>query len=161
MADTTTTVDTQDSTDTDPATSASETTSIQRKDGQIVITKTDEAGHHKTVTISSPDTVPFFSAHREHSGLPAWVAVIAIVMIASIIKTAIRSKNGDERRWMWGRWGNMARPDPEAERKIDLLAGENERLRGQVSRLEERVAVLERIVTDPAKRIEAEIEALR
>lgn len=42
-----------------------------------------------------------------------------------------------------------------------LLSNENEKLTGQVSRLEERLAVLERIATDPATRTAAEIEALR
>jgi hypothetical protein len=49
----------------------------------------------------------------------------------------------------------------EAERKIELLSGENEGLKGQVSRLEERIAVLERIATDPAERTAREIESLR
>ena len=38
---------------------------------------------------------------------------------------------------------------------------ENERLTGQIRRLEERIAVLERIATDPAERTAREIEALR
>ena len=47
------------------------------------------------------------------------------------------------------------------QRQIMLLSNENEKLTGQVSRLEERIAVLERIATDPATRTAAEIEALR
>ena len=47
------------------------------------------------------------------------------------------------------------------ERRIALLTSENERLTGKVDRLEERLAVLERIATDPATRTYAEIEALR
>ena len=46
-------------------------------------------------------------------------------------------------------------------RRVALLTGENERLNGQVSRLEERIAVLERIVTDPAERTARDIDALR
>jgi len=49
----------------------------------------------------------------------------------------------------------------EAERKIMLLSTENERLTGQISRLEDRIAVLERIATDPAERTAREIDALR
>jgi hypothetical protein len=41
------------------------------------------------------------------------------------------------------------------------MATENDRLKGQVSRLEERIAVLERIATDPAERTAREIEQLR
>jgi hypothetical protein len=49
----------------------------------------------------------------------------------------------------------------EAERKVQQLSAENDRLTGQVSRLEARIAVLERIATDPAERVSREIEALR
>jgi hypothetical protein len=48
-----------------------------------------------------------------------------------------------------------------ARRKIDLLTTENDGLKGQVSRLEERISVLERIATDPAQRVAREIENLR
>ena len=41
------------------------------------------------------------------------------------------------------------------------MVDENERLVGQVSRLEERIAVLERIATDPAERTAREIDRLR
>ena len=41
------------------------------------------------------------------------------------------------------------------------LERENERLRRDVERLEERLAVLERIATDPAERTAREIEKLR
>ncbi len=46
-------------------------------------------------------------------------------------------------------------------RKIELLTNENDRLKGQIGRLEERIAVLERIATDPAERTAREIEQLR
>lgn len=48
-----------------------------------------------------------------------------------------------------------------AKRKIDLLTGENARQAGQITRLEERLRVLERIATDPAERTAREIDALR
>lgn len=41
------------------------------------------------------------------------------------------------------------------------LASENETLRKTVTRLEDRIAVLERIATDPAERTAREIESLR
>jgi len=50
---------------------------------------------------------------------------------------------------------------PDAQRKIELLSTENHRLTGQIHRLEERIAVLERIATDPAERTAREIDALR
>jgi len=51
--------------------------------------------------------------------------------------------------------------EDDGERKFQLLASENERMVGQISRLEERIAVLERIVTDPAQHIASQIDALR
>ena len=49
----------------------------------------------------------------------------------------------------------------EDRQMVKLLEAENGKLLGQVSRLEERIAVLERIATDPAARTAREIEALR
>lgn len=86
------------------------------------------------------------------------LAIIAIVTCGSLVRMSIRAKHGyvpDD--------ADQARPrsDLVAERRIALLATENEKLHGQVSRLEERIAVLERIATDPAERISRDIEALR
>lgn len=52
--------------------------------------------------------------------------------------------------------GNAAQAQENA-----ALARENEALRRNVQRLEERMAVLERIATDPAERTAREIESLR
>ncbi len=60
-----------------------------------------------------------------------------------------------------GQGNTVHRTEPDAGRKIDLLAGENEKLTARISRLEERIAVLERIATDPAARTVREIDALR
>jgi hypothetical protein len=54
-----------------------------------------------------------------------------------------------------------AAADLPAVRENAQLAHENEGLRLTVSRLEERIAVLERIATDPAERTAREIERLR
>jgi hypothetical protein len=87
------------------------------------------------------------------------VAIVAISMAAWIINNWIRARHGYSISDDWGR--NIGREDPEAKRTIHLLTGENEKLAGQVSRLEERIAVLERIATDPATRTAREIDALR
>ena len=64
-------------------------------------------------------------------------------------------------------WMRTRRPAPKpgeelaAARQVELLSSENAGLKGQVSRLEERIAVLERIATDPADRTAREIEQLR
>lgn len=73
------------------------------------------------------------------------VAIVFITAVASIV----RAKMGIRR----DRHGNdiaVPRRDPDADR-----------LREELRTLKERVAVLERIATDKAHRLETEIEALR
>ncbi len=87
------------------------------------------------------------------------IAIIAISTVGWVINNWIRAKHGYALEDEWT--GKTHRGDPDGERKLQLLSTENERLTGQVSRLEERIAVLERIATDPAERTAREIEALR
>lgn len=91
------------------------------------------------------------------------VLIVAAVMASKAFQTWVRAKHGypieDESRGRRSRRNGES--ELEAERKITLLSSENERLTGQISRLEERIAVLERIVTDPAERTAREIDALR
>ena len=84
------------------------------------------------------------------------VPIVAILTGAWITVTIMRLRHGRS-------------PDGQANRESSisgardnaLLAHENERLRLTVGRLEERLAVLERIATDPAERTAREIEQLR
>ncbi len=93
-------------------------------------------------------------------GGPAFViAIIAVCTGGWLISTWIRAKHGYPIENEWG--GSVTRNDPEAERKVGLLTSENEKLHGKVTRLEERIAVLERIATDPAARTAREIDELR
>ena len=88
------------------------------------------------------------------------IAIIAISTIGWVMSSWIRAKHGYP---LENEWGGMTGNglDSSDQRKISLLSTENERLTGQISRLEERIAVLERIVTDPAERTARDIEALR
>lgn len=45
--------------------------------------------------------------------------------------------------------------------RVEQLTGENAALRGEVGQLHARIAVLERIATDPGERTAREIESLR
>lgn len=93
-------------------------------------------------------------------GGPVFVlTIIAMSYGAWMVTSWIRAKHGYPLESSWG--GPVSRADPEAERKIALLTSENDKLHGQVSRLEERIAVLERIATDAPSRLTAEIEKLR
>ncbi|HPV67114.1 MAG TPA: hypothetical protein PLU56_02400 [Sphingorhabdus lacus] len=91
--------------------------------------------------------------------------IVAIVMICTagwIINNWIRAKYGYPLEDEWG--GKTALTDgdyPEAERQISLLSNENATLNNKIGNLEERIAVLERIVTDKAGRLSEEIEKLR
>jgi hypothetical protein len=87
------------------------------------------------------------------------LAIIAMSMIAWVLTTAIRAKHGYPVEGEWG--GSVTKQEPEATRKIELLTSENDKLHGQVGRLEERITVLERIATDAPSRLTAEIEKLR
>ncbi len=87
------------------------------------------------------------------------VAIIAISTFGWVMTSWIRAKHGYPLENEWT--GTTDKKDPAAERKIELLSSENERLTGQISRLEERIAVLERIATDPAERTAREIDSLR
>ena len=95
-----------------------------------------------------------------HWGGPSFVlAIIAISTIGWVITTWIRATNGYPVTDDWG--GKSHRGDLAGERRVQLLASESERLVSQVGRLEERIAVLERIATDPAERTARAIDALR
>lgn len=84
------------------------------------------------------------------------LAIIAMSYIAWIITTYVRTKHGYP---IENEWGDMVAPkDSEANAR---LTQENAQLKADVGRLEERLKVLERIATDPSKRLEDEIERLR
>jgi hypothetical protein len=93
------------------------------------------------------------------------VGVVGAVSARHAFTTWVKAKHGyplddDKGRSRRNRRAGAGN-DIEAERKIMLLTNENDKLTGQVGRLEERIAVLERIATDPAERTAREIEALR
>ena len=87
------------------------------------------------------------------------IALIAITTIGWVLNNWVRARHGYAPSDDWG--NTTPKPDPAAERRVELLTNENERLTGQVGRLEERIAVLERIVTDPAERTARAIDGLR
>jgi len=88
------------------------------------------------------------------------LAIIAMSFISWIVTTAIRARHGYPIEDEWGR-----RVDRESEaeltRRNAALEAENASLRTQVGKVEQRLAVLERIATDAPARLTAEIEKLR
>ena len=83
------------------------------------------------------------------------VAAITVGPLAWVANNWVRARHGFEPE------SDRMEKDVATERKIELLSSENERKDGQISRLEERIAVLERIATDPGARVAREIEDLR
>jgi len=94
------------------------------------------------------------------------VGIVTAVSASHAFRTWVRARHGyplDDDRGGRRRHGAhpLAGDTIGADRSVALLEAENERLTGKVGRLEERIAVLERIATDPAVRTAREIEALR
>ena len=85
----------------------------------------------------------------------ALIPVVAIMASACVIIAILHFSH--ERAKLNRRMSDTA----EGSRENAQLASENEMLRRTVGRLEERLAVLERIATDPAERTAREIESLR
>jgi hypothetical protein len=79
------------------------------------------------------------------------VLMTGMVLVAALIFAWMRTRGQVK----------VAAGSLEATRQVELLSNENAGLKGQVGRLEERIAVLERIATDPADRTAREIDQLR
>jgi hypothetical protein len=94
-------------------------------------------------------------------GGPAFIiAIIALSTFGWLASTWIRARYGYPIENEWSGTAHKGE-NPEAARKVALLSEENERLTGKITRLEERIATLERIATDPSERTAREIEKLR
>lgn len=91
----------------------------------------------------------------------AWfiIAIIAITTIGWVVTTAIRARNGYPIENEWG--GTTTRAETPAVEATRALQAENDRLKTQVGKLEERIRVLERIATDPSRQLADQIEKLR
>lgn len=139
-------------------------TATSSGDAPSTITSTDANGH-KTVTVVSTSGEGHHHGYwSESGGFHSWMGIFVLVILAGIIKTAIRARHGDTRTNRQRRRDERAGIGfvaAAANRENEALAEENAKLRAQASRMEERIAVLERIVTDPAKRVSDEIDALR
>lgn len=95
-------------------------------------------------------------------GGPAFVlAIIAISTAGWVITTAIRARHGYPVENEWRGLAHRNDLGADVRRQVELIVQENEALRGQLTRLQDRVAVLERLATDPANRLDREIEQLR
>jgi hypothetical protein len=94
----------------------------------------------------------------------AMVPVIALVgslgVIGWVLTTWMRIKHGYPLESSWGKTIYPQRND-EAVERIKLLSQENAQLRAELGSIKDRLANVERIVTDSGVRLSHEIEALR
>jgi hypothetical protein len=89
------------------------------------------------------------------------VAVITIVGVGGwVFTTWLRIKNGYPLESSWGK-PIYPKTDDEAIERIKLLTSENAQLRAELGSVKDRLATVERIVTDDSHRLTQEIEELR
>ncbi len=94
----------------------------------------------------------------------SFAPVAALVGLAGVLgwvfTTWMRVKHGYP---LDGAWGQAVYPknDNEMVERIKLLSGENAQLRAELGSIKDRLANVERIVTDESHRLSHEIDALR
>ena len=89
------------------------------------------------------------------------IAILGVLAIGGwILTTWLRIKHGYP---LDGAWGQAVYPktDQEAMERIKLLSTENAQLRAELGSVKDRLATVERIVTDDSHRLTQEIESLR
>jgi predicted metal-binding membrane protein len=89
------------------------------------------------------------------------VGILGVLAIAGwIFTTWLRIKHGYP---LDGAWGQAIYPKSadEAMERIKLLSSENAQLRAELGSVKDRLATIERIVTDDSHRLTQEIESLR
>ncbi len=93
-------------------------------------------------------------------GLPAVLAIVAVAVGGWVITTWLRIKNGYP---LDGAWGQAMYPknSDETTERVKLLSQENAQLRAELGSIKDRLANVERIVTDEAHGLNREIEMLR
>jgi hypothetical protein len=90
-----------------------------------------------------------------------FIAIMASLGIGGwVLTTWLRIKNGYP---LDGAWGQAIYPknSDEAMERIKLLSSENAQLRAELGSVKDRLANVERIVTDDSHRLTQEIDALR
>jgi predicted metal-binding membrane protein len=91
---------------------------------------------------------------------PVIAIIVAVAVGGWVITTWMRIKHGYP---LDGAWGQAVYPknDDAAMERIKLLSQENAQLKAELGSLKDRMANVERIVTDDGHRLTQEIEALR
>lgn len=95
------------------------------------------------------------------SSLFPFIALIVSIAIGGwVLTTWMRIKNGYP---LDGAWGQAVYPkkDEEIIERVKLISSENAQLRAELGSVKDRLATVERIVTDDSHRLTQEIDALR
>ena len=88
------------------------------------------------------------------------IAIIAVLAIAGwVFTTWLRVRHGYPLETSWGK-AIYPKTSDEAMERIKLLSSENAQLRAELGSIKDRLANVERIVTDDSHRLTQEIEAL-
>ena len=89
------------------------------------------------------------------------LAIVGLAAVAGWVFTIwLRIKNGYPLDGVWGQ-AVYPKTSNEAMERIKLLSGENAQLRAEIGAMKDRLATVERIVTDDSHRLTQEIESLR
>ncbi len=92
---------------------------------------------------------------------PQVIAIVGVAgMIGWVATTWIRVRHGYPLENSWGK-AIYPKTDNEAKERVSLLTQENAQLRAEVGSMKDRLAVVERIVTDSGYGLTHEIERLR
>ena len=91
--------------------------------------------------------------------LPYIAAIVSISVGGWVLTTWLRIKNGYP---LESSWGQPIHPttDREAAERIKLLTSENAQLRAEIGSVKDRLATIERIVTDEPSKLAREIDQL-
>ena len=91
---------------------------------------------------------------------PFIATIVAIAIGGWVITTWLRIKHGYP---LDGAWGQALHPSgaKEAVERVKLLTQENAQLRAEIGSIKDRLANVERIVTDDSTRLAREIDALQ
>ncbi|ASK87658.1 hypothetical protein [Sphingorhabdus sp. SMR4y] len=91
---------------------------------------------------------------------PMLAVGIVAISVGWVATTWMRVKNGYPLENQWGK-SVYPKTDQEAVERVKLLTNENAELRAEIGSMKDRLANVERIVTDDSHRLTQEIEQLR
>jgi hypothetical protein len=92
--------------------------------------------------------------------MPMIAIIVAVGVVGWVITTWMKIKNGYPLESSWGKAIYPQRNEELVER-VKLISSENAQLRAELGSIKDRLANVERIVTDDGHRLTQEIEALR